>query len=440
MFKIACLCLAIAAATPLWSQVEPSATGGDFSLDDSRMMTPPPVSGDAYPVIVGSEVRSNYLGAGMVVSAAYVDNLMGVDATNPVSDGVYSFVPTIGLDRRTPRQGETLNYSAGFSLYQNTSQFNSVTQNASGSYRFHISPYAVIVLGDNLRQNNDLYNQSNPFIGSGVSGTGQPDGAVIAPFQNQLANSSSAGINYQYGRNAMIGGSGSYSFQNFSESSEVSGLNDENTTGANGFYSRRVAQSNYVGVTYQFSKFVTHPVGTYTLTHTLFGFYTRYLTRSFSLSILGGPEHYTTWSTDVPGQGAWTPAVQGSFGWQSLRSNLAVTYSYVVSGAGGLIGTYHSSMAGLTGRYMLSRTWSVGGNVNYALFNNVNPTVSYEGGGESVVGGVYVEHRISERLNAQAGYAHFYQSYPGIATASTFPNSNRVNVSVNYQLHRPLGQ
>ena len=39
---------------PLWSQVEPSASGWWVqSLDDSRMMTPPPVSRDAYPVVVG---------------------------------------------------------------------------------------------------------------------------------------------------------------------------------------------------------------------------------------------------------------------------------------------------------------------------------------------------------------------------------------------------
>ncbi len=39
------------------------------------MMTPPPVSGDAYPVVVGVESRSNYLDGGLVFTAAYVDNL-----------------------------------------------------------------------------------------------------------------------------------------------------------------------------------------------------------------------------------------------------------------------------------------------------------------------------------------------------------------------------
>src|ERR1700741_4735573 len=99
MFKIACLFLLVGATSPLWSQVEPSASGGDFELSDEHMMTPPPVSQDAYPVIVGSEERSNFASAGMVFTAAYVDNLMLINSVGPISDEIYTFAPTIGLDR-----------------------------------------------------------------------------------------------------------------------------------------------------------------------------------------------------------------------------------------------------------------------------------------------------------------------------------------------------
>ena len=93
MLKFACLCIALAAAMPLWSQVEPSASGGGFDLDDSHMMTPPPVSQDAYPVVIGTEMRSNYLSGGLVFTTAYVDNLVGGDS--PTSDEMYSVFPTI---------------------------------------------------------------------------------------------------------------------------------------------------------------------------------------------------------------------------------------------------------------------------------------------------------------------------------------------------------
>lgn len=442
MLKIACLCLAIAAATPLWSQVEPSGSGGGSNLGDSQMMTPAPVGG-SYPGIVGSEERSNYLAGGLVFTAAYIDNLMVGNGTSPISDETYSFLPSIGIDRRTPRQVESLSYSSGFTVYQHTSQFNAVAQSAAASYRYRISPYTVIVLGDTFQQNNNLYNQSNPFAGGGISGTpGQSNGVVISPFLNQLTNSSSAGIHYQYGRNAMIGAGGSYSFQQFSETAAVTGLNNEGAAGASGFFSRRIAGSHYVGVTYQFSKFVTHPIDTYTLTHTAFGFYTYYFTRSFSVSILGGPEHYTNWGATSPMQAAWTPAVQASFGWQTFRTNVSASYSHTVSGAGGLIGTYHSDIASLNGRLKLKRTWNANANVNYARFSNVNSNApgAYGNGGNSIFGGVSLDHQITERVEAQAGYGHFHQFYAGIPAASTSPDSNRASISITYHFNRPLGR
>jgi hypothetical protein len=441
MTKIGCICFLIATAAPLWCQVEPSATGGPFSLDDTHMMTPPPLSRDAYPVVVASESRSNYLDASLGFTSAYIDNLMIAGSTDKVSDETYSFVPEVVLDRRTPRQGEFLRYSSGFTLYQNTSQYNGVSQDAWGQYRFHISPYALIQLDNRFQQNYNLYNQSNPFVPVGGSGSlGAPGTVLISPFANQLSNWSSASINYQYGRNAMIGGSGSYTLLHYTDASQVPGLNDGDTTGAIGFYSRRIAPSEYVGVAYQFSKFTTRPVQTYTLTNSVLGFYTHYFTESFSFSILAGPEHYTAWTPSVQKQESWTPAVQGSFGWEANRKSLSASFSHMVSGAEGLSGTYRANMASLNGGYLFSPTWSAGAHVEYSLLESINSDLYAYPGGHTVGGGVELQHRITERLSAEIGYGHFHQSYEGIAAGSVSPDSNRVYFSVNYGFHRPLGR
>jgi len=443
MKLIACLCLAVAASTPLWSQVEPSATGGGFDLDDEHMMTPPPVSRDAYPVMVGSEERANFFSGGLVFTAAYTDNLMLLNSNGPISDENYIILPTVGLERRTAKQGESLHYSSGFSFYQNTSQLNAVSQSASGSYHFHLSPYAVISFGDTFQQNHNLYNQGNPFVGGGVSGSPGSSNTLIAPFANQLGNSANASIDYQYGRNAMIGGSAAYSFLKYSELNDVPGLNNQHTTDVNAFFARRIARSQYVGLTYQISKFTTYPIDTYTLSNTVFGFYTHYFSSSFSMSILGGPEHYTTWTPTVAKQGAWTPAIQGSLGWQRQHTNLSASFSHVVTGAGGLIGTYHSNIGALTARTALSRTWGAGATVNYMLFKNVHPgeaQLSSYAGGHTLTGGVSVDHRLTERVSLEAGYQHFHQSYGNIAVSSSFLGSNRGYGSISYQFSRPLGR
>ena len=439
MLKIACFFLVIATTTPVWSQVAPAANGGGFDLDDTRMMTPPPVSGDAYPVVVGAESRVNYFDGGLVLNSSYVDNLMFGETTKAVSDEIYYFVPSVSLDRRTPRQGETLYYSPGFTLYQNTSQLNGVSQDASADYRFHVSPYAVIEISDKFAQNYNLYNQSNPFASGGVSGTPGPSNTVlIAPFANEIVNSSNAGVDYQYGRNAMVGGRGSYDFLHYSDDSHTAGLNNGNTTSAMGFFSRRIGQSEYAGVAYQFAKFSTHPIDTYTVTHTVFGFYTHYFTKSFSFSILGGPEHYAARDSDVPKRESWTPAVQGSLGWQALRTTLSASYSHEVSGAPGFGGAYHANMTSMDGRFLFSRTWSVGIEGYYSLLDGLTPALFP--GGHTISAGTDVQHRVTPGFYAAIGYEHFHESYSAIPATSFVPDSNRVYLSISYGFHRPLGR
>ena len=440
MLKVACFCLAMALTTPVWCQVEPAAVGGGFELDDIHMMTPPPVSRDVSPVVVGVEKRTNFLDAGLVFTGSYTDNLMFGGNAGKVSDEVYYFLPSVDLDRRSSRSGETLHYSAGFTLYDHVDQLNGATQDAAGQYRFHLSPYAVIEVNDRFQQNYNLYNQSNPFVSGGaVGGTGPSNNILVAPFANQISNSAGVGISDQYGRNAMIGASGAYTFYKFSDSAKNAGLNDEYMTSGVAFYSRRIAPSEYIGITDQFAKYITHPTNSYTATNTILGFYTHYFTKNFSASVLGGPEHYTAWGSGTAKRQSWTPAVQGSFGWESGRTSLSATFSHIVAGAPGLIGTFQANVAGLNGRMIFARTWSAGADAEYMQEKNVNPLL-YPGG-HTISGGIDLQHRMGERTSVAIGYGHFHESYGQLGTVTAFsPDSNRVYLSLNVGFHRPLGR
>jgi len=441
MFRIACFCLVIGIAVPVWSQVQPSAYGGGYDLDSEHMMTPPPVSRQGYPSSTGSEEKSNFLSAGVVASTAYTDNLL-LFGGKSVSDEIYTISPTISVDRRTPRHSETVQYNSGYRFYQNTSELNALTQGGSASFRYHFSPYAALVMSDSVTQNSNLYNQSNPFSGNGVSGApGSSNVALIEPYADELTNFSSAGLEYQYSKNSMVGASGSYSFLQFTGHTYLPQLSDQNTAGGNAFFSRRFGRS-YAGVTYQFTKYVTHPFGSYTLSNTVFGFYSHYFTKTISVSVLGGPEHYTSWAENLSKSSAWTPAAQGSIGWQGPRVNLAANFAHVVSGAGGLIGTYHSDTAGLTSEWMLNRLWSFGAEVSYGRFKNLNEGSQFTvfPGGNTISGGVNVERRLSEKISVQASYQRLHQSYSTITVSNYLQDSNQAMISISYGFNRPLGR
>lgn len=443
MFRIACFCMVIGTAMPLLSQVQPSAYGGDYDLQSEHMMTPPPVSRQGYPSTAGSEERSNVLAAGTAVSVGYTNNLMLL-GDRKISDEFYLVTPTIALDRRTPRHTETIAYGAGARLYQNTTNLNAFTQNGSMSFRYHFTPYAALVMSDTVSQNSNLYSSGSAYGGGGISGApGSPSVPIIEPYADQIMNSSNAGLEYQFSRNSMVGASGSYGFLHFKGHSNLPALSDQNTTGGNAFYSRRFGES-YAGVTYQFAKYVTHPFGSYTVSNTVFGFYTHYFTQTVSVSFLGGPERYTSWSKTTEKSSAWTPALQGSVGWQVARANLAANFAHVVSGAGGLIGTFHSDTGGLSGHMLFSRRWGAGAHVEYSRFRNLGGSGQIQQalypGGDSISGGVEAQRSVREWLSLQAGYMHFHQNYGTVTTNQRLYDSNEVTFAISYQFTRPLGR
>src|SRR5690348_4349036 len=128
-YQFVCAGFLALAAAPVWPQVEnvaaqpvPVLVGLDLNADsaDDRMLAPPPVSGQSYPVAPTSQERSNYLRGGFAFVTAYSDNVLGSADGHPVSDVSYSIAPTVGLDKTTSRLHWLLNYAPGFTFYQRT--------------------------------------------------------------------------------------------------------------------------------------------------------------------------------------------------------------------------------------------------------------------------------------------------------------------------------
>ena len=434
-----CLSLALLVAMPVWSQVEPSATGPPPSSDEA-MQTPPPVSGQAYPTETGSETRSNYLRAGLNLQTAYDDNVQPGTTSKPVSDVIYSITSSFALDQITPRAHRTLTYSPGFTLYQPTSALNALSQNATVSYQYKLSPHVQISVQDSFVQASNVFDQ--PF--GGVSGSTQyPTEAVVAPFADQLSDAASGETTFQFSRNGMIGAGGTYSIVNYPNQAQASGLPNSNSYGGSAFYNRRLSSSQYMGVNYQYSKMSSSSASGDSVTQvdTIYSFYTLYLGHSLSLSVSGGPQHFDVTQAQLPASASWTPAVTASMGWQRNQTNFAVNYSRTVTGAGGLFGAFQSNSANASAHWQLARTWTVGSAANYAIYKSATPlSPSSSQGGHTVSGTVSAHHPISERFSAEVGYSRIHQSYSRIAAVSENPDGDHAYISISYQFTRPLGR
>jgi hypothetical protein len=442
MFRSICLTIILFAAVPLWSQKDASETpqGSSASVDEAPMVTPPPVSGAAYPTETISESRSNYLSGGLTFNSTYTDNLLGGESTKPISDISYSLWPYVDLNQVTTRLRTDLTYSPGFTFYQHTSSYNQANQNVGVDVRYRLSPHVTLSVVDSLHKFSNVFNQPDLLTGTPVSGSApSPAVAVIAPLADQLNNVGNVELTYQFSRNAMVGGNGVFTNLHYFDQVQANGLYDSASRGGSAFYSYRLANKHYLGAAYQYRQILAYPTGGQSeiQTNTALVFYTVYLKPTLSLSFSGGPQHWDAVEPS-PGQRSWSPAATASFGWQARHTVLAGSYSRMVSGGGGLSGAYNTDLAAVSFRQLLTRNWNAGVMGGYSLYQ---PLQSFFGnGGHSVTGSASVQRKLGQHFEADLGYTRLHQSYADIAAVSTFPNVNREWVSLSYQFARPLGR
>jgi hypothetical protein len=464
--------LVLLAAAPLWSQDEqrplpaPAATGpinSDVSTneDADRMQTPPPVSGQAYPISFTSGERSNYLRGGLAFTTSYTDNAVGPVNGHPVSDVSYSIAPFVTLDETTPRLHLGLTYAPGFTFYQRESSLNEEDQNASINLQYRLSPHVTFSARDGFQKSSSVFNQPDLASAVAVSGSAQEGNfSVIAPIADRLSNSGNVGITYQFAANSMVGAGGTFTNLHYPNQAQVPGLYDSSSQGALAFYSVRISKINYFGATYQYQRLASYPApGTNeTQTNALLLFYTLAPTKRFSISVFAGPQYADVGAqffeisctlngvppcfapAPTPGSRSWNPAAGGSLGWQGRLSSLAFSYSHLISGGGGLIGAVKTDNVAGSLHQQLSRMLSASVAGGYAQNDILTPTPSVNSNGHTVSGTASLQQQIGQHLNVQLGYTRLHQDYSTVAVLATTPNTNREFVAISYQFSRPLGR
>ena len=301
----------------------------------------------------------------------------------------------------------------------------------------------TLSLHDSFQKSSNVLNQPDlTAAGPVTGGTQGVVTTVIAPLADQLSNNGNFEITYQFSANGMIGGSGTFTNLHYTDPAQVPGLYDSSSQGGSSFYNHRLSKKQYLGVTYQYQRIVAYPpvAQSETQTHAVLAFYTFYPQPKLSLSFSGGPQHWNVDQFPLPSAQSWSPAVTASIGWQARHTNLAASYSRMVSGGGGLLGAFHSNAANLSLSQQLSRNWNAQVSGAYSINKTVTPLLFLSGSGHSISGSASIQRALGRYLNAEAGYMRLHQSYNNIAAISTAPDTNREWISISYQFVRPLGR
>jgi hypothetical protein len=418
---------------------------------EDRMLTPPPVSGQTYPVMLASQERANFLRGGLSFTSAYTDNVVGSTAGHPVSDITYYIAPLISLDETTPRLHYLLTYAPGFTFYQRNGSLNEAAHNASIEFEYRLSPHVTLSAHDGFQKSSNIFDQPLDFSAGGTvsGGTQSANFSVIAPVASRLSNFGNVGLSYQFQLNDMVGASGTFSTLHYLDPSQVPGLYDSSSQAGLAFYSHRFARGQYLGVTYEYQRLLAYPnTGvSKTQTQAVLFFYTYSPTRRFSMSMFGGPQYSET--VEPPTSGlqspnpelrSWTPAAGASLNWQARLTSFALSYSHVITGGGGLVGAAQQDSATLTARQQITRTLNASVAGGYSQNDVIGSALLGVTDGHTVFGTASLQQSLGQHLSVQLGYTRLHQNYSDIAVISAMPNTNREFVSISYQFSRPLGR
>lgn len=444
-----------------WSQAERVAaqttptTGQDSgqsfasTQNDDLMLTPPVVSGQAYPTTPTSAERSNYLRGGISFTSAYANNALTAANGQPVSEMSYTVSPTVALDETTSRLHSTLSYSPGFTFYQQTSDLNAANQNASINLQYRLSPHVTLRAFDGFQKTSSVFNEPDFGSAGAVSGSAQAANfSVIAPVADILTNSGNVGISYQFAMNEMIGASGTFSNLHYANQAQVIGLYDSSSQGGSAFYSFRFSRKHYLGASYQYQRLIAYPTTglSETKTDAILFFYTFHPIAQLSFSFYGGPQYADTTQAVVPPQlpipalRGWTPAIGGSLGWQGRLRSFAMSYSHIISGGSGLIGAVHMDNATVSLGQRLTRTLSGSLSASYVQNDVIGLFQAGANNGHTASGTISLQKQLRQTINLQLGYTRLHQDYSDVPVLSQIPDTNREFISLSYQFSRPLGR
>jgi hypothetical protein len=399
-----------------------------------------------YPTIGATDERRNYIEPAVGGTVGYVNNILPSLNAPPQGASSYAVAPSLSVNRTTTRQHVHVQYNPIFTFYEpsSVSVLDAVDQSALVEYQNHPSPYLAINVDDYFARTSNVFNGSYPFSQGGLTGGLQnPGAAAIAPFAQQLSDTADAGLAYQFGRNAMVGASGSYANFKLLDPGEANGLDNSHGGGGSAFYDRRIAAMQYLGLSYEYDRTLAGPSTTEVdaKLQTILPFYTLYLTSRLSCSLSGGMQYVVVEQPTKPTANSWQPAGAVSMGWQGNRGAVSANYLHTITTGKGVAGAYNSDSVNGIGTWNFNRKWVARVEVSYTTLNAFTQLANFPAqSGNSYAIWSSLHHDFNDNLTLEGGYERLHQNFAGIPVITENPDSDREFVTVTYRFQKQLGR
>ena len=336
-----------------------------------------------------------------------------------------------------------MRYSPTFTFYQHTNTLDTIDQAANFEFQYRLTPRVSATLQDSFLRTSNVFNASYPFSNPVTGSTLTPTPTVIAPFAEQLLNTTSGVLSYQFGKNAMVGGGGGFTVFDFSDATQNAGIYNSKESEGAAFYNRRLSPSQYFGVEYQYNRNLAFPTTgvNEVQVHSFLPFYSLYFNRHLSLTVSVGAQFVAISPFQLQKFDSWSPEANLSFGWESERGGIAASYAHTITSGGGLLGSYTSNGASLSAGWKLARAWNSGVSMLYVKTDNMAPLIQSSGSaGNTLSGQASLGHPIGERFAIGVGYQYFHEQYDDIPIVNADPNADREFISISCHLQKTLGK
>lgn len=418
-----------------------------WSQEPEQQRVPATLTADIPDVVAGEVNRGNRLSAGFSISTVYDDNVLS-SRSEHVNDWQYSFAPNIRLEETKKRVRWSLQYQAGVSGYRDLSVGTQSTHALSGSLAFTLSPRVQ------LRIRQDYTRSSDPFtiVQSPVPELGvvnSPNQTIVTSSAIRTLLTSVAEIEYALSPHSSIGVSGTFAKSDYSNLLDTASSlvpSAGQTVNGSAYYSLKLSPRSSVGLQYVFENISYANTSGRVQAHSFLVFHTMNLSAHSSVMLYAGPEntrsHNLTLgggalSVPMPDDSSWTPSLGAMYSWIGSRTDFGVSAMRRVSDGGGILNAATLTSGTFSAGRRFTRSWSARSELMLAR-NESAGLSTLDGTLKSLIATAEIERRLVNNLRLSVGYNRIYQN--GTRAYQEIGNHNRIQLSLQYSLTRPLGK